>query len=201
MNHFKVIRGSLLVLLVSAFPLFASAATTDFRILFDVDHDTATGCTVSTMPGVDQVFTTRVDTTATTAAVTQTFRQLCTGTSLGPQIPVDGTGWPAGFQSDSGQLLVETRIPFDAFPESTMPRNMRIGLVASQGTSVHTALTRPTGEMVFFPAPARGRRRAVSAPGAPRTITLDGIGTDWNGLKAMFDGIAAGGVAGLRLQK
>jgi hypothetical protein len=201
MSHFRVIRVSLAVLLVCAFPLIASAATTDFRILFDVDHDIATGCTVSTMPGVDQVFTTRVDTTASTAGVTQTFRQVCTGNSLGPQILIENLGWPAGFQSSSGQLLVETRIPFSSFPEPATPRNMRIGLVGIQGSTVHTAVTRPNGDLVFFPAPARGRRRAVAAPGGPRLITLDGIGTDWNGLNAMFDGIGASGVPGLRIEK
>ncbi|HEU4889478.1 MAG TPA: Ig-like domain-containing protein, partial [Thermoanaerobaculia bacterium] len=201
MSQFRVTRVSLALLLVCAFPLIASAATTDFRVLFDVDHDVATGCTVSTMPGVDQVFTTRVETTASTATVTQTFRQVCTGTSLGPQILIENLGWPAGFQSSSGQLLVETRIPFSSFPETTTPRNMRIGLVGSQGTTVHTALTRPNGDLVFFPAPARSRRRAVAAPGGPRVITLDGIGTDWNGLKAMFDGIGASGVPGMRIEK
>ncbi|MFL6244509.1 MAG: beta strand repeat-containing protein, partial [Thermoanaerobaculia bacterium] len=201
MSQVRVIRVSLALLLVCAFPLIASAATTDFRVLFDVDHDIATGCTVSTMPGVDQVFTTRVETTASTAAVTQTFRQLCVGSSLGPQLPVDTTGWTAGYVSSSGQLLVESRIPFAAFPDTTTPRNMRIGLVGSNGTTVHTALARPNGDLVYFPAPSRGRRRAVAAPGAPRLITVDGIGTDWNGLKAMFDGIGATGVPGLRIEK
>jgi hypothetical protein len=201
MSQCRVIRASLTLLLLCAFPLIASAATTDFRILFDVDHDIATGCTVSTMPGVDQVFTTRVETTGSTGVVSQTFRQLCTGTSLGPQIPVDTTGWAAGFQSSSGQLLVETRIPFAAFPDTTTPRNMRVGLVGSQGSTVHTALVRPNGDMVFFPAPSRGRRRAVAAPGAPRLIVVDGNGADWNGLKAMFDGIGASGVPGLRIEK
>ena len=95
-------------------------------------------------------------------------------------------------------MLVETALPFSAFG-GVLPANMRIGVVAQQGSTIHSAQELPNGNPVLFPAPVR--RRAVGTPGGLRTIALDGDGADWNGLDALFDGIAESGSPGLRMLK
>ncbi|HYK00720.1 MAG TPA: Ig-like domain-containing protein, partial [Thermoanaerobaculia bacterium] len=187
--------------LLFVLPGVAQAANSEFRVLLDVDHDAASGCTISGMPGVDQVFTTRVTATDTDASVTRTVRQVCTTAGFGPIIDVETSGWPAGFQPASGGVTIETRIPFSAFGSTTMPSDMRVGIEAVQGTAIHTAIVRPDGTAVVYPGPRPGKRRSVGAPGAPRVIVLDGLDNDWTGLSPLFTGIAAGGSPSLRLLK
>jgi VCBS repeat-containing protein len=189
---------ALFVFLFSLVPVVAGAATTDFRVLFDVDNDVATGCTVAGMAGVDQVLTTRLNTTETAASVTRTMRQVCSAGSLGAAVDLETTGWPAGFQPNSGSVLVETRYSLSLLG-SSLPSMMRIGIQGEQGAAIHTAIVRPDGSQVMFPRPAAGKRRSVGAPGTPRTIVLDGQGNDWTGLDAILDGIAASGTPALRL--
>ncbi|HYI09018.1 MAG TPA: Ig-like domain-containing protein, partial [Thermoanaerobaculia bacterium] len=168
--------------------------------MFDWDNDATTGCSVAGMAGVDQVLTTRLVTDATTGNITRTFRQVCTAGALGAELDPVTTGWPAGFQPASGNVLVETRIPFSTFPTGLQP-NMRLGVSAGEGTVSHTAIVNPDGSMILFPTPTRGKRRSVGSPGAPRVITLDGDGADWQALNALVDGIASSGTQGLRIIK
>ncbi|MDQ3282910.1 MAG: Ig-like domain-containing protein, partial [Acidobacteriota bacterium] len=167
-------------------------------MLLDVDNDAASGCTVSGMPGVDQVFVTRVATDDTSGTVSRTFRQVCANNALGSAIDIDNGGWPAGFVPASGNVLVESRIPFAAFG-SARPSNMRVGIEASQGAAVHTAILRPDGTMITYPGPRIGKRRSTASPGNARVITLDGIGDDWTGLSILVDGIASSGNSALRI--
>jgi VCBS repeat-containing protein len=176
----------------------ALGATTDFRVLLDVDDNAATGCSVAGMSGVDQILLTRVETTATTASVTRTSRQVCTAGVLGAETDVITTGWSAGFNASSGTLLVETRMPISALG-TALPHEMRIGVEAQQGSAIHTAIARRDGSAPVFPEMPRGRRRATSPPGAVRVIIMDGDGTDWLPLTALIDGIAAGGSSNLRI--
>jgi VCBS repeat-containing protein len=171
------------------------AAITDYRILIDADHDAATGCTVSSMTGVDHVLVTRVETTSTAGTITRTFRRVCSAGSLGSEIEL-ASGWDTGYVPASGQMLVETSIPFDVFG-TTLPTMMRFGVEAQQGSIFHRAFDLPGGTPALFPVPRR--RRAVAAPGAPRVITLDGDGSDWTGIAPLFNGIASGGSPGLRM--
>lgn len=103
---------------------FAQSTTADFHVLLDVDRDVATGCAVAGMDGVDVVLTTSVAREAAFANVTRTFRQSCSGGALGAAVELESTGWPAGLEPASGSVLVETRIPFTAFPDG-VPQNMR----------------------------------------------------------------------------
>jgi Putative Ig domain/Bacterial Ig domain len=189
---------SLFLTCLLAVPITARAATTDFRVLFDRDNDAATGCTVAGMTGVDQIFLTRVEVGESAANVTGTFHQLCQGTNFGPLTPLETSLWHAGYETPSGNLLVETRIPFTAFA-GDMPK-MRIGIDARQGALSHVALGMPPEQTpVYFPAPARGRRRAAAAPGEDRMIVMDGLPNDWTGLKNKFENIGGTGTAGLRM--
>jgi VCBS repeat-containing protein len=187
--------------LLFVLPGVAQAANSEFRVLLDVDHDAASGCTISGMAGVDQIFTTRVTTTDTAASVTRTVRQVCTTAGFGPIIDIETGGWPAGFQPASGNVTIETRIPFSAFASTSLPSDMRIGIEGSQGTAVHTAIVRPDGSAVIYPGPRPGKRRSVGSPGSPRVIVLDGLDHDWSGLSPLLTGIAASGSPSLRIIK
>src|SRR5687768_15054549 len=55
---------------LALFPVLAGAATSEFRVLLDVDNNTATGCVVGGMSGVDQILVTHLETTEGTAEVT-----------------------------------------------------------------------------------------------------------------------------------
>ncbi|HYH07456.1 MAG TPA: cadherin domain-containing protein [Thermoanaerobaculia bacterium] len=164
-----------------------------------MDRDATTGCTVAGMPGVEQVLVTRVVSDATTAAVTRTFRRVCSGGALGAETDVDSTGWSVGFHTASGRMVIETRVPFSVFG-AEVPR-MHLGVQATQGALSHTEVGLSDGSLVIFPETPRGKRRASSAPGSPRMITLDGVDGDWAGLPPIFNGIAAGGTNGLRIVK
>ncbi|HEY0156888.1 MAG TPA: Ig-like domain-containing protein [Thermoanaerobaculia bacterium] len=196
MTRTRGVLAALFLLVLTAIP--AQAATTDFRVLLDTDHDGTTGCVVAGMPGVDLVFRTQVTTTDTAATVTRTSRQLCTAGALGEETGIDTTVWPALLQPASGALAVESMIPFSAFGGTL--DDMRIGVQATSGAAVHTALVRPDGSPALYPG-LSGKRRSVSAPGAPRTITLDGNDADWFGITPFLNGIAGSGTPGLRMVK
>ncbi|HEX8616213.1 MAG TPA: Ig-like domain-containing protein, partial [Thermoanaerobaculia bacterium] len=199
MTRARALLVALFVCCISFVSVVAQAATPEFRVLLDVDNDTASGCTISGMAGVDQIFTTYVLTTDSTATVTRTTRQLCSSAGLGPVLDLETSGWPALLQPASGNLTLETRIPFSAFASSSVPANMRIGVQAAQGAAVHTAIVRPDGSSLMYPGPRPGKRRAVGAPGSARVIVMDGNDVEWTGLKALIDGIAAGGTPSLRM--
>ena len=194
----KLVFGLLLCSLAALTPAVHAAPAT-FRVLMDTDNSSATGCTVSGMDGVDQILVTTVEIGATSAAVTGTSLGHCGTPTL---TPITTSGWPAGYHAPSGRLLVETRIPLSMFQlasNSDLPRNMRIGIEATKGDQTQTVLTDSDGSLVFLPEPPHGRRRAVAAPGSPRTFTLDGLDTEWLPLDEKFDGVGSGGSFGLRI--
>src|SRR5699024_4779522 len=86
------------------------------------------------------------------------------------------------------------------FPGGEPAHNMRIGIDASQGALSQVALVRPDGSKIYFPA-THGKRHAVGAGGGARVMHLDGIGTDWQMIHALIEGIASGGTQGLRIEK
>jgi hypothetical protein len=196
------LRRFLLLLVAAAVfsPLFASAATSEVRVLFDVDNNAATGCTVGGMTGVDQVLVTRVVDGEATANVTETHRLVCTNGVLGDPTDIITTGWPAGWQPESGMMVVETRLPFSAFSSSGTPGQMRIGFDGTRGAGSFSALTKPNGDPILFPVPLH-RRRAVGAPGEDRVIVLDGQDADWGMIKPLTEGTAGGGASAIKLIK
>src|SRR6185436_15575218 len=187
----------LLLFAAVVFPTFASAATADFRVLFDLDNNAATGCTEGGMAGVEQVLVTRVVTTASTAQVTRTYRQICTAGSFGAPVDLDLTPRPAGFHPPSGSLLIETRASFAALGfNGGSIHQMRLGFDATDGFSYHRALTQPNGSPTIFPETPK--QRSVHRSGG-RVFILDGLDPDWEGINALVNGIAAAGSTAVRL--
>jgi hypothetical protein len=189
-------------LIVSAFTLvpLAQAATSDYRVLIDADNNAATGCFVGAIPGIDQVLTTRVTTNETDGSVTLTERQVCSTGVLGAPITLSTTPWPAGFNASSGSLLVETRIPYSAFPGGVAPANMHVFFDATLGVANQVVTTKPNGDPILYPTAPAGRRHSVHV-GDPRMITLDGLATDWGMISPLVEGLASGGSQALRLIK
>ena len=146
----------------------AGAAVTDFRVLIDSDHSDATGCTVNGMAGVDHVFTTEVDVTETTANVLRTYRQICSGSTLGAEIEVDHDAYAGGFTPASGALVVETRFPTTAFESTDIP-DLHLGFVATRGDVTLSALAHADGTPLMFPLRST-RRRAVRSAEGERSI-------------------------------
>ncbi|MGA7297714.1 MAG: hypothetical protein WBW92_09415, partial [Rhodanobacteraceae bacterium] len=99
--------------------LSAHAATTQFRVLLDVDNDPGTGCSVATpdgsFGGVEQILLTTVDSAGTSASVSSVERLDCVdpGTSsFGAPVSVSAGGWPVGIgNGQSGLNVIETQMP------------------------------------------------------------------------------------------
>jgi len=177
----------------------AGAATTEFRVFFDTDRDSTTGCNVGGMLGVEQVLTTRVeDVPPNGANVVLVQRQLCSGNALGSPIDVDTSGWPAVFEPGARELTFETRIRLDAFGSNGIPQDLRLGFETKRGSATHTSLLDDDGSDIIIPAPPV-RRRAVGPPGAARNIILDGSLSDWQGIDSTVYGIASEGSQALRV--
>ncbi|MEO8381418.1 MAG: Ig-like domain-containing protein, partial [Acidobacteriota bacterium] len=178
----------------------AGAATTQFRVFFDTDRNSTTGCTVGGMTGVEQVLTTQVADALPGGSprVTSTQRQLCTGIALGAPIDVDASGWPAAFEPTARELTFETRIRLSAFGANGIPQDLRLGYETTRGTATHTVLLDGDSSDIIIPA-RPVRRRAVGSPGTPRAIVLDGLLGDWQELDSTVYGIASDGTQALRV--
>ncbi|HSP15269.1 MAG TPA: putative Ig domain-containing protein [Thermoanaerobaculia bacterium] len=161
-------------------------ASTDYKLLVDIDNAASTGCTVSGMPGVDRVITTTVDTSGATPRVTAVTRQDCSGGSLGTAITIDNSGWPAASNATNGVSTIETRIPLAVFG-TPLPPSMRIGFVVVNGSQNTTVLTDADGNPILFPG-TEPKRRAVG--GRALTFEMDGQTGDWAGLSPLVSGDA-----------
>lgn len=127
-------RFTLLSILLCLAAVNASAITSEYRILLDLDNNPATGCTVATVDGnftgVEQVLITTVDTVGMTATVTSVARQECTAGTFGAAIPVGG-GWPVGIGNGvDGFNVIETYFPLPAGFLAT-PRQVRLAVTTS----------------------------------------------------------------------
>ena len=183
----NAVLASLVTLLVA---VSAHAVTYDVKLAFDTDRNAATGCTVTTpagtFAGVEQVVNTRVDVTAGAATTFGVTRQACTGGIIGSALSVDPNSWPAGLTT-TGNLFIETHVtPAEIGLATVGP--VRMAFFVTNGTLHDTVMATLTGNPLLWPHP--GRHRAVNpTPAPPRTITLDGIDTDWSGMPP----VAAGG--------
>jgi hypothetical protein len=193
---FRVLSLALLI----AFASIASAATIEFRVLFDVDHDETTGCTVSGMAGIEQVLTTElIETAGPDVQVARTFRQVCTGVVLSAATDVDATGWAAGWSETQKELNFETRIPFGAFGPAGMPRDVRAGFEIKHLPAVQTAFVDGNGDDIIVPAPPVRRRSITFDRTRARRITMDDSLDDWQLIPSSVYGIASDGTQALRL--
>ncbi|HKO55713.1 MAG TPA: hypothetical protein VJ276_07520, partial [Thermoanaerobaculia bacterium] len=112
MSRFRsAVLQSVAALAFSIVPLYAGAATTDFKVLLDTDNDPGTGCSVTTpmgtFLGVEQVLTTTVDPTTPPGLVTSVTRQGCSGGSLGAPEAVTppSSGWGIGLNTANDDVL------------------------------------------------------------------------------------------------
>src|SRR5258706_2496279 len=176
--------------LLFTLPLSAYAANYDVRVLFDTDTNRATGCTVPTangpVAGVEQILTTSVTVNGGAGTVTGVSRQTCiNGLFFGDPVPVNG-GWNVGVPS-TGNLFIETHVGANVMTMTNIP-TMRLAFTVTSG-GLSDAMTTDFGDDILYPV-RPGRRHAVST-GALRTIHLDGVDTDWNGVAELASGDAA----------
>src|SRR5436190_1386227 len=183
-----------LLFAVAAFPILASAATADFRVLIDNLPDV--GCNEGGMTGVDTILVTRAVTTDTSAQETRIYRQVCTAGVFGPLVDLDLTVRPAGLQTPSGLVLLETRIPYSAVP-GIETRSIHVGFDATDGFFTQHVLTQPNGSPIMIPPPV-GRRHSANTPGS-RNFVLDGNGNDWNNIAPLVTGMASDGATAVRM--
>jgi VCBS repeat-containing protein len=169
----------------------AQAATTELRVLFDVDNNPATGCVIGNMPGVEMVLVTVVNFTESSGTVTSVYRQECLGAPTpGDSVPVHNDSWPIGMSGSSGNISVETSIPVTAF--GSMPWGARVGFSATFGSIRAELLTRANGDPIIWPTETNSGRRRAGGHAAGATpahdIVLDGSSSDWG----MIDHLAQG---------
>jgi hypothetical protein len=138
-----LVSASLPILLIVVLPL--GAANIDVAFLLDADNDASTGCTVHGMTGVEHVLVTTVATTDASANVTAVRRQVCAGGTLDAPLDVDTAGWPAGYDGETGQLRVETRIPRSALSFADEMPTIRWGFAATFGETTRTLTTAADG--------------------------------------------------------
>ena len=124
----------------------AMAATLD--VLVDRDNNTATGCSVTTpggaFGGVEQIFTTTVDTTVFPARITGISRQDCLTppATFSASIPVDAGGWPVGVGiGTNGYDVVESY-----FTVSQQFGQYRLGFVYKDPNTGQDALLTVNGQ-------------------------------------------------------
>ena len=165
------------------YSLSAFAANYDVKALIDTDNSRSTGCPValpdgSTVTGIDTILTTSVTVTGTTGTVTAVTRQTCSGGSFGGPVPVDN-GWHVGV-SPAGDLLIESHLGPNVITMNNVGSPRFVFTTTSSGLLFDTLLQPNTtggGDIIMRQA---GRDRAVT-PHPPRTIVLDGNGSDWAG--------------------
>src|SRR5512145_1171440 len=107
--------------------LIAAAGVSTLGVALDTDRNSATGCTISTangaLSGIDQVATTIVTTTSSSATVARLERQLCNAGTLGAAATYDNGGWSVGFAAGTGgTAVVETSIPLAMLPSAATLR-------------------------------------------------------------------------------
>jgi hypothetical protein len=196
MTPSRVVRVLIAFLFLIFISSAATAATTEFRVLFDVDSDPDTGCDVNGMDGVDLVLVTQV-TEGDPMRVTRTHRQHCMGSVLGSPMDINTEGWGAGWNPTKKLLTFETRIPFMAFGSPDMPSGIQAGFDATRTPSEQLALVNADNTPIIIPPPPV-RRRGIGV-GPDRHITMDGNLADWGAISPIIIGLASNGTDNLRL--
>src|SRR6266480_4086913 len=173
-------RRSLLPLILVFAAYSAAAATNQIKTAIDTDNNASTGCSVSsalgTFSGAEQLLITTYD--PDTHTVTSVVRQRCSGGTFGGSDIIDSGGWAVG--TNGGVNLIETHIPWAALG-ATGP--MRLGFIISSDTLSDAVLQRPGGAPIMFPGSLGSGRHHAVLPDGGHAITLDGNGSDWDGVR------------------
>ena len=190
---------SFFVLLLT-YPVLGRAATADFKVYLNVDHDSTTGCRAAvatgSFAGVEQILTTTVD--LTTHNVVSVSRQQCTDpatSAFSAPIAVDAGGWSTEPNANGGQYTVETHIPVSVLGGGSMPFDMHLGFSANAGSLADVVDSAGSGPIVF--PHAASHRRAVSIAPA-RVFVYDGKRDDWSGIAPLVPGSTGSGSSALR---
>ena len=142
--NFARIAFAVLALTV-AFGAPASAATSRFQILLNLDNNITTGCNVTTLtgmfPGVEQILITTVDTTGSSAQVSAVETRACTAppSTFGPATPIPAVPghplpWPVGVSNGTGGTsVIETFYPLSVAPIGPSPI-IRLGVLGFDST-------------------------------------------------------------------
>ncbi|HLX10432.1 MAG TPA: Ig-like domain-containing protein, partial [Thermoanaerobaculia bacterium] len=145
---------------VAATPAQAATATSQFKVLLDLDNNPSTGCTVATadgpFKGVEQILVTTVDLTQSPPKVIAVAQQVCTnpGTStFGPLTPITSPfapPWPVGVGNGTdGSDVVESYLPLST---------------VSAGATIHLAFT---AQVVGGTGKADATLTTTDVPGGP----------------------------------
>ena len=118
--------------------------TVEVRTLFDLDHNSGTGCTLSTVDGnflgVEEVLITTVD--VPSSQVVRLERQVCVGGVLGPRSVIDASVWNVGLGLGGARAIgiILDGNPSDWFAEdliSTDPTGDSPDIAAVYGRHEH----------------------------------------------------------------
>src|SRR5678815_638174 len=126
--------------------LDAEAAEHRFQLLVDTDNNVATGCAVATgaglRSGIEQVWTTVVTTSPSSATVSRIERQDCAAGVLGPSSTFAIAGWPVGLGNGSqGTAAIETFIPLSSLPAGGTLKVLVASTNATGGQDTTAAFT------------------------------------------------------------
>ena len=131
-----------LLLLTIGFAPAASAVTSKFQILMDLDNHTNTGCDVAaltgTVNGVERILITTVDTGLVPPQVTKIeFSSCISGNSFTAPIDITPPGvHPIGISNGTGgSSVIETTIPLSLAPVS-QPPIMRLAVLGFDSNGV-----------------------------------------------------------------
>jgi hypothetical protein len=127
-----VLVASCLLLHISVATAFVAPSDRyDYRVLFDIDSNSATGCDAAAhdanfagpVPGIEYIFTAQVERFATGAMIDAEFLQTCvSGSNFTDPVQIDAGDWSAGLENGVGGAdIVELFLPRDAIgnPAST----------------------------------------------------------------------------------
>ncbi len=134
------------LLLASA--AWGQAASPEYQILLDTDHNPATGCTVPTangdFAGVDQRLVTTVAIGTNAATVGGVQLQTCVSGAFGAVVWSDPGGWPVGLGTGTGgAAVIETYLPL---AQVNGPGPLRLGVVAQAGQARDALLLADNGQ-------------------------------------------------------
>jgi RHS repeat-associated protein len=129
------LRILVLVVAIASLAMSATvnAGTASYELLFDLDRNASTGCSIAApggpISGIERAFVTTVTTGTSGASVTGIAQRVCVEGVLGPPVTVDAGGWPIGFGNGiAGTAVVETFVDKNLLGGG---RNARVYLLAS----------------------------------------------------------------------
>ncbi len=170
-------RGLAAGLLALVLAPAANAATSEFKVLLDLDDQPGTGCTVSTVSGnftgVEEILVTTVDTSTTPPMVTGVAKQACTvpaSNTFGAPVPIASPfapPWAVGIGNGTGGSgTVETYLPSAGL---TFGQTIRLGfisdIVGGGGDAMLTTDGTRTGAPILFQAAATPEVPMLGAAG------------------------------------